>query len=304
MMGTQSWNENSLLQEIIDSSPLQAKQLPAYLKQQNKEFWRLFHTYIPLWSTFLTGSPISLGQAYVNLCQEMMSEKIKFIKTGRYSALDASLVNKNLYAQADIMKARTLALGLSQFLWPNHYRMFQFFVDSLPDSAVDTYLEIGPGHGLHLFETMRLRKARRYTAMDISPASLALCDSLRLQLFPQESIDFQCRDVTETHLDELKRHDFITMNEVLEHVNDPLGLLRSLQQLGHDSSLYFISTCANSPAVDHVYHYTSVQHIRDHLHNAGYAVQAELALMVGSSNGSNEAAQEVNYAALMRRRPS
>jgi 2-polyprenyl-3-methyl-5-hydroxy-6-metoxy-1,4-benzoquinol methylase len=52
------------------------------------------------------------------------------------------------------------------------------------------------------------------------------------------------------------------MGEVIEHVNFPDKLLKKLEQLLSINGIGFISTCVDCPAIDHVYHFKSIEEIR------------------------------------------
>jgi hypothetical protein len=89
----------------------------------------------------------------------------------------------------------------------------------------------------------------------------------------------------------------------LEHLDDAPGMLRRLHQLLAQDGRLFITTCANCPAIDHVYHFTSVQHIRDTLTQAGLSIVEEV---VAPSEDRSEADLErmkidIAYAALLKR---
>jgi len=77
-----------------------------------------------------------------------------------------------------------------------------------------------------------------------------------------------------------KRFDFITMGEVLEHVNYPEILLSKFNKLLSDNGHGFISTCVNCPTIDHVYHYKCINKIREMLNNNGLIIKNELILPV------------------------
>jgi 2-polyprenyl-3-methyl-5-hydroxy-6-metoxy-1,4-benzoquinol methylase len=101
----------------------------------------------------------------------------------------------------------------------------------------------------------------------------------------------------------IEKYDFITMGEVLEHVEDPLTILQSLKRLMHQDSRLFITTCANSPALDHVYHFTCIDDIRNLLKQAGYHIVTEV--IAPSEDKSPDFIVKhklaVSYAAILKR---
>ena len=63
----------------------------------------------------------------------------------------------------------------------------------------------------------------------------------------------------------------------------------------------FITTCANAPAIDHVYLYDSVEHIQREIREAGFSIISEVALPVGNFSREEWARRkvEVNYGAML-----
>jgi 2-polyprenyl-3-methyl-5-hydroxy-6-metoxy-1,4-benzoquinol methylase len=70
-------------------------------------------------------------------------------------------------------------------------------------------------------------------------------------------------------------YDFITMGEVLEHVEDPVKLLSRLKDFLTDDGIAFITTPTNAPAIDHISLFESVQEIRTIIHKAGFDIVSE-----------------------------
>jgi hypothetical protein len=70
------------------------------------------------------------------------------------------------------------------------------------------------------------------------------------------------------------------MGEVLEHVSNPDQLLSRLLTLLSDAGKAFVTTSINSPAVDHVYHFKSVEDVRTMINDSGLAIIREQVLPV------------------------
>ncbi|MDO9182278.1 MAG: methyltransferase domain-containing protein, partial [Bacteriovorax sp.] len=71
-------------------------------------------------------------------------------------------------------------------------------------------------------------------------------------------------------------YKFITMGEVLEHVEDPRGVLKLIYSfLAHNGKAY-ISTCTNCPAIDHVYHFKTIDEIREMICSEGFRIDSEV----------------------------
>ena len=89
-----------------------------------------------------------------------------------------------------------------------------------------------------------------------------------------ENINFYTSDINDYKAD--KKYDFITMGEVIEHVDDPLKILKSLYKLLSDDGKLFITTCANCPAIDHVYYFKNIEEIKVLINKAGFSIDVEL----------------------------
>jgi len=167
---------------------------------------------------------------------------------------------------------------------------------------IHTYLEIGPGHGLFLNKALEtINSEANFTAVDISETSIAITKSILAYLKPgSRNIAFYTKDMLELSLDE--KYDFITMGEVLEHVNFPDKLLTKLRDLLSDNGKAFVSTCVNCPALDHVYHFKTVDEIRDMFDKCGLHIIEEKVLPVEDLPFEEimEKKITVNYCAILK----
>src|SRR5262249_39102383 len=148
--------------------------------------------------------------------------------TGKYPNTSFEEVNRAIYSNPEIMQQHMHGLVFAQFLWPDQYHRFQFFCDSFPKYAagIRRYLEIGGGHALYVSKAAQLLPATAsIDVIDISPTSLEMARTIA----GDQRIRFKEGNVFD--LDESKRFDFITMGEVLEHVEAPHDLLAKLRRL-------------------------------------------------------------------------
>jgi len=246
-------------------------------------------------------------EAYQKLCNDMMKCQIFFMKTGKYSMIsaDASEANKNIYENESVMKLYMIGLALSQFLWSSHYDMYTCLIQSIKQNSKDikSYLEIGPGHGLFMNKAIELIDGKStITAVDISSTSIAITKSILNYLKPgSQNIIYHTIDMLKLNLDE--KYDYITMGEVLEHVNFPETLLLKLRDLLNDNGRAFVSTCVNCPAIDHVYHFKTIGEIREMFSKCGLGIIEERVLPVEDLPFEEimERKITVNYCAILKK---
>lgn len=294
-----------LVSLINKKNPLQKKALASFLKGNDSLFWQRADEFASKMLSLCKKQGITaeyVVNAYLKMCHDMLTEQIKFKKTGCYSVPNAAEAYANCYSSEKEMSSYMYGLALSQFLWPNHYAMYDFFINqSCNLRKVESYLEIGPGHGLYLLEALKLLPNAKFLAVDISPVSKKISQATVEHFAPDAECQFLVRDVNDFHEG---KFDYIVMCEVLEHLDRPLETMKDIRDLLNGDGYFFMTTCANCPAIDHVYLYNSVKHIRDQIHEAGFKVVTDLPLAVNASPEEDWDDQkvEVNYAAMLQKR--
>ena len=147
-----------------------------------------------------------------------------------------------------------------------------FFCENLPAyrDGIRSYLEIGGGHGLYAKEAItRLSSDSKVDVVDISESSLKLAK----QLIGPSRIEYTLSDVFEYA--PKHKYDFITMAEVLEHVERPAELLEKLRDLLQSGGAAFVTTPINAPMIDHIYLFGNVQEVRELFFSSGFQIIKE-----------------------------
>jgi len=202
----------------------------------------------------------------------MTAETVAFMHTEKYSSSTFQEVNKRVYANPETMEYYMHGLLLSQFLWKHHYQILEYFIKELPafKGQANNYLEIGAGHGLYLSMAMKvLDKKVKFSVVDISQTSINLAKNFT----DVNRVDFMLSDISDFKGN--ARYAFITMGEVLEHVEDPLKLLSKLRELLDDDGAIFLTTPTNAPTIDHIYLFRNVTEIQALLKKAGFKILSE-----------------------------
>lgn len=66
------------------------------------------------------------------------------------------------------------------------------------------------------------------------------------------------------------------MGEVLEHVEKPHEMLHKIHSLLNKTGVAFVSTVINAPAVDHIYHFSTVEEVLEMSRQCGFMVEEYL----------------------------
>ena len=191
-------------------------------------------------------------------------------------------------------------LLMTQFLWHHHYSILKLFRSSIPkyNSTTNAYLEIGGGHGLYLAEAIRmLPDCKNFDMVDISKSSLEMAK----QFVNNNKVAFTLQDIYKYEKEGY--YDFVTMGEVLEHVEQPLQLMQRINKLLKPKGHAFITTPANAPAIDHIALFTSREDIVKIFNEANFEVVEDISLY--TEDVSKEKAEELKipmmYGALIKK---
>jgi ubiquinone/menaquinone biosynthesis C-methylase UbiE len=298
------------LMKIVDlisaQNPLQGKRIGALLDSQDERYYSYAENLCEtLGRTFLTREEdwVAAARSYNRMCMDILREQIRFRKTGDYLIEDAAQAHDEVYSQPEIMNYYMVGLLLSYLFWRNHYGILCFFQDSLKNIGIKDYLEIAPGHGLFTIEALRRSPQAKVSLMDISQTSLDItCDLLKT--FEVDISDFRMirSDFLKEAVEE-QSVDFIAMGEVLEHVNEAPEFMRRAYRWLKPEGTIFMTTCANCPALDHVYHFHNVSEIRTLMRNAGFIIMQDIAMPAEDIPEERWQAElvTINYAAMLKK---
>lgn len=206
-----------------------------------------------------------LAASYDQIVRDTLREQIFFKRHGRYRFSRFDDVASSVYFDAGYMCRYMHGLAITSFLWPNHAairRHFEAVVRSIPKPRRQRYLEIGPGHGFYLTAAARAGFAH-VEGIDLSPTSVALTRSIvESQAFgPKDACVI--REGNFLSADFSAPFDVVVMGEVLEHVEEPRLFLRRIREVLKPGGTAYVTTCANSPAVDHIFLFRSADEVRE-----------------------------------------
>ena len=237
-------------------------------------------------------------ECYIKMLSDFNYESIKFLQTGEYSNKSFEDVRKKVYNNPEIMEYHINGLLLSQFLWIHHYKILKYFIDSIKKNTntITNYLEIGGGHGLYISEAISLIKHdAKFTLVDISQTSI----NLSKKMTNSDDINFIKKNIYD-YYPSLK-FDFITMGEVLEHVEKPIELLKKVCSLLTNNGFLFLTVPINAPAIDHIYLFRNKYEIQNIITKAGLIINNEH--MFYTENTNKEIAEKLKipimYAGLL-----
>ena len=270
---------NSKLEYIVESisnqNPLHGKKITANTNAFDDEYLQRANRFLDKYTALLEENNQTLDDAiasYLQMIADFNYEIIQFLKTDSYSSSSFAEVKQRVYDNPEVMEYYMHGLVLSQFLWAHHYEMLLYFMKVIEDNkkGIKSYLEVGGGHGLYISEAIQIIGDKPdYNLVDISASSLEMAR----KMIGSKLVNYTLTDVFDYSPE--KKFDFITMGEVLEHVEDPVKLLQKLHSLVADSGKVFITTPTNAPAIDHIFLFRNADDIRAVIDAAGFKIEEE-----------------------------
>lgn len=212
----------------------------------------------------------TLADAYDLVVRDTLREQVYFQRHGRYRHASFADVAADVYFSPSYMQRYMEGLALTGFFWENHVALRRFLLGALARlPRARRYLEVGPGHGLHLAAAARLGCADEFEAIDLSPTSVALCQALLGSgaLGPLPTVAVRQADFLGATVE--GPFGVVVMGEVLEHVERPELFLARARDLLEDGGHLLCTTCLDAPAIDHIRHFRSVEEVESLLVDAG-----------------------------------
>lgn len=295
-----------IVENIGKKNKIHANNLRAFLDNASDEFKVVAEDYLSHYCKFIQDD-LDLDMEYIvdsylTIVEDTTIEQIRFMRTGKYRYSNFEETNEHVYSNKEYMQKYMIGLALSQFLWENHKEIFEFYMKNINKKG-NRFLEIGCGHGMFFIEAIKQNKFKFFKAVDLSPSSVELTKKFVTSYFGKIpfNIDINLQDIF--YMDGNEKYDFINMGEVLEHVENPQALLDRIAELLEDSGRAYISTCANCPAVDHIFLYKDINEIKNMIDKAGLSVVQEISLKATDLRVKNIGiVQTMNYAAIIEKK--
>ncbi|HEX3653033.1 MAG TPA: class I SAM-dependent methyltransferase [Rhizomicrobium sp.] len=239
-------------------------------------------------SSQIDGGLDQLCEDYRFLCEAIiLPEEFHFRRYGTYRLSSFAEAMRECYANAPFMARYVNGILMSTVFWKNHAQaMSSYVLQYLPSLKSNSdLLEIGPGHGLFLYFAAKSPSAASVSGWDVSPTSIEHTRQAIDVLGIQRPVELTLQNVLEARPNgEGRLFDAITMSEVLEHLEDPVAVLRMAREWLRPGGTVWVNVPANSPAPDHIYLFHSPEHACEVVREAGFEIAASHAFpMTGAT---------------------
>jgi SAM-dependent methyltransferase len=302
-------NFKIIVNKVLIQSSTQKKKIERLISKQNKIYFNRAEDFSKKFIRYLKKEKVPIKYAvnsYLKLCFDMFESHKYFMKYNKYPLADEKDAYKKVYNNIKVMKSYMFGVAISQFLWSTHYAMFSFFIKNItkPNLKIKNYLEIGSGHGLFFLKALEnLNEKVKFDIVDISSTSIKITKSVINFFFKKKrNIDYYKKNVFD-YKPKIK-YDFITLGEVLEHVNQPLRLLKKINNLLTENGQVYMSTCVDCPSIDHVLHFKSIGEIELLIKKSGFKIISRNILPVEEKPMKEIVKNKItiNYCALLKKK--
>ena len=223
--------------------------------------------------------PVAMADAvkgYAAFAVDSMRRQRRFEIERVYPAKTFAEAAQEVYLNEDYMQRQYLpGLLLSHYLWSHHYLQLQyferFFLPSLAAQAQPRFAEVGVGTGVYSRTALQAVPAAQGFGYDLSPVSVrftrAHLDAFGLLGRYETGL---CNVIDRPPEDQVSH---VICVEVLEHLEEPVALLRGLKNMTAPSGKLFITAALNAANADHIYLYRNADEVLVQAEEAGLHVQ-------------------------------
>jgi 2-polyprenyl-3-methyl-5-hydroxy-6-metoxy-1,4-benzoquinol methylase len=272
----------TLLESIVESiskrNSLHSKKIKKNLQHFDEAYYARADRFLKKYQALLQNENKTMDYAidcYLQMVADINYETVQFISTGEYTSKTFEEVNQRVYNNPAVMEYYVHGILMSQFLWTQHYNILLFFNKIITENrhCIGRYLEVGGGHGLYASEAIEIIGDKAsFDLVDISQSSIELAK----KMIGNSRVTYTLSNVFDYSPD--LKYDFITMGEVLEHVESPVDLLKKLHELLSDDGKLFITAPTNAPTIDHIYLFNNADDIRSVISSAGFEIEREFSI--------------------------
>lgn len=242
---------------------------------------------------------LSKLKRFIRYSHEFTVLQIRLNKSLEYKYSSFNEVEERVYNNPMMDDYYLDGLAFSQYLWPNHYKMNRFLVEGLGSlGSVRRAIDVPCGTGVQSWLARRHSTIHSTTLCDLSAYSVNYARKLHSH-FDEEG-DWE---VFHSPVEKCEgEFDLIINGELLEHLEEPEEMLKTLERLLAKDGVIYLTTAIFAAAIDHIYMFRSAQEVRDML-KRHFKIESELVLPVSlQPHSENMYNQPMNYACFLRRK--
>ncbi len=212
----------------------------------------------------------TLIDGYIAFVMDVNQQQLKYEETGKYESHSYAEVYDRTYSQREFMEKYHWGVYVTTFLWEHHLRLHAYYLrEFLPLITEGQQLvDLGAGSGIWHFLTLQHSKNIHVTAVDISPTSVAAAGRMAQRLGLSAQTDYVCADAITYQ--GAQPYDSGISCFLLEHLENPQGLLDNLARQIKARSYAFITAALTAAEVDHIFEMRRESELVQMVEKAGF----------------------------------
>ncbi len=223
---------------------------------------------------------------YIKKLTNLLEMNVEFLKlqaslekNGKYLYSSFEEVEKEVFKKKKQEETEGVdylwGLFFTEIFWVTHHRLFNFFlkefVSKSPPEGI--CLDAPVGSGIFLSNFLSINKEWKGTGVDLSDTAIDLAKQLFEINKQSNRVELIKEDINKYKYG--VNFDRIICVEFLEHVENPLTILKKLKGLLADDGKVFLTTVAWAAHINHIYLYRSAEEIRNHIARGGFKIEKE-----------------------------
>lgn len=213
---------------------------------------------------------------YADFTIEQNRHQRAYVRTGIYCCGSHEQANEEVYQNDERMRSYMIVTILTQFLWPHHLSIFQFFLREFAQThaeGVGTVIEFAPGHGFFGRKALEAWPDATLTGIDISAEAVNISKGMAAA----NAVAQRTQYITGNALDFLGAPaDRVIAGELLEHLDQPQMLMDSVFNTLVSGGYAFVTAALTAAHMDHVTEFKTSQEVFDMATKAGLQVDSYL----------------------------
>ncbi len=219
-----------------------------------------------------------LIDGYIFFVNEVNRSQIVYEKEKHYRFKSYAEVLPRVYDEQEYMNRYHWGVYVTTFAWAHHLEIYKFYVDHFLSRLLrrsdGTIVDLGSGSGVWSIVALDCLENWRSYGVDISSASVSTCQ----RMIQAAGLDrrFEVRRGDALTFRPAQTADAAVSCFLLEHLENPRGLLGALHGLIGDRAYAFVTTALTAAEIDHIYEFRAESELLTLAEGSGFRVVAML----------------------------
>ncbi len=246
-------------------------------RENNKDEFDLLANKMLNWSkTFLGDSCMEkLVYGYRSFVADVNRSQMRYEKTEKYENSNYEEVYKDVYSNSAFMTNYFWGVYVTTFAWEHHLKLNTFFKDHFLNRILDSdsdskIIDLGSGSGIWSMLTASECLSVNAVGVDISETSVEMAKEFSRVNGFEDRISFVVSDATTYKTEKL--NDFGISCFLIEHLENPLSLLKNLNANLNQKGIAFVTAALTAAEIDHIYEIKKESELIKLAEDAGFRV--------------------------------